>query len=267
MIATGANRLIRSTRFIRLILHITFGLVQSFALPYVSAARQDRMTCNWAQKFLRIIRVELCLGGTLPACGSKGAVFVANHISWLDIMVILAVYPVHFVAKAEIRTWPILGQLCRNAGTLFIEREKRGDTLRINQQISSTLKDGRSVVIFPEGTTGNGDVLRHFHASLMQPAVTAETLLYPVAIRYRNRDGSRNSSAAYVSVTILQSLIQILAEPEIQVELIFGEPIPGAGRNRRELARLAEKNIAQTLSLSVIHTIPEISSDLPVGRM
>ncbi len=225
------------------------------------------MACNWAQKFLRILKVELCPGGTLPVCGPQGIVFVANHISWLDIMVILAVYPVHFVAKAEISTWPILGRLCRNAGTLFIEREKRGDTLRINQQISSTLKDGRSVVIFPEGTTGDGDVLQHFHASLLQPAVTAETLLYPVAIRYRNRDGSRNSSVAYVSVTILQSLIQILTEPEIQVELIFREPIPGAGRNRRELARLAEKAIAQTLSLSVIRTIPEIPSDLPVGRM
>lgn len=85
------------------------------------------------------------------------------------------------------------------------------------------------------------EMLQHFHASLLQSAVTAETLLYPVAIRYRNRDGSRNSSVAYVSVTILQSLMQILAEPEIQVELIFREPIPGAGRNRRELARLAEK--------------------------
>ena len=225
------------------------------------------MACNWAQKFLRIRNIFRIFLYILHVCGPQGIVFVANHISWLDIMVILAVYPVHFVAKAEISTWPILGRLCRNAGTLFIEREKRGDTLRINQQISSTLKDGRSVVIFPEGTTGDGDVLQHFHASLLQPAVTAETLLYPVAIRYRNRDGSRNSSVAYVSVTILQSLIQILAEPEIQVELIFREPIPGAGRNRRELARLAEKGIAQTLSLSVIRTIPEIPSDLPVGRM
>lgn len=114
------------------------------------------MACNWAQKFLRILKVKLCPGGVLPICGRQGVVFVANHISWLDIMVILAVYPVHFVAKAEIGTWPILGRLCRNAGTLFIEREKRGDTLRINQQISSILKDGRSVVIFPEGTTVMG---------------------------------------------------------------------------------------------------------------
>ncbi|MCE7916220.1 MAG: 1-acyl-sn-glycerol-3-phosphate acyltransferase [Nitrosomonas sp. PRO5] len=267
MAATGVNRLTRSVRFIRLILHITSGLLQSFALPYVSTVRQNRMACNWAQKFLRILKVKLCPGGVLPVCGRQGVVFVANHISWLDIMVILAVYPVHFVAKAEIGTWPILGRLCRNAGTLFIDRKKRGDTLRINQQISSILKDGRSVVIFPEGTTGDGNVLQHFHASLLQSAVTAETLLYPVAIRYRNRDGSRNSSVAYVSVTILQSLMQILAEPEIQVELIFREPIPGAGRNRRELARLAEKAIAQTLSLNVVRTVPETLSDLPAERM
>lgn len=225
------------------------------------------MVCNWAQKFLRILKVKLRPSGMLPICGHEGAIFVANHISWLDILVILAVYPAYFVAKIEISTWPILGRLCRNVGTLFIEREKRADTLRINQQINSALKNGHLIVIFPEGMTSDGDVLRHFHASLLQPAVTAEILLYPVAIRYRNSDGSRNLSVAYVNVTILQSLIQILAEPEIQVELIFREPIPGAGRNRRELARLAEKAIALALSLSVIHTVPETISDLPAERM
>jgi 1-acyl-sn-glycerol-3-phosphate acyltransferase len=225
------------------------------------------MTCDWAQKFLQILKVKLCPGGTLPAYSRQGIVFVANHISWLDIIAILAIYPVHFVAKVEISTWPILGRLCRNAGTLFIEREKRGDTLRINQQIGSILQDGRSVAIFPEGATSNGDVLRHFHASLLQSAVTTRTSLCPVAIHYSNRDGSQNSSVAYVSVSILQSLMQILAEPEIKVKLIFGELIPGTGRNRRELARLAEKAIAQTLSLSVIRTAPETPSDLPVERM
>ncbi|MCC6916840.1 lysophospholipid acyltransferase family protein [Nitrosomonas sp.] len=268
MAVTGVARLTtRAVRFIRLILHITSGLLQSFVLPYISATRQNRMASNWARKFLRILNIKLSLSGTLPVCDRQGAILVANHISWLDIVAILAVYPVRFVAKAEISTWPVLGRLCRNAGTLFIEREKRNDTLRINQQIAGVLKSGHSVVIFPEGTTGDGDVLRHFHASLLQPAVTTRTLLYPVAIRYSSCDGSRNSSVAYVSVTMLQSLIQILAEPEIRVELIFKEPVSGADRNRRELARLAEKAIARTLSLNIRHMAPEIPSDLPVERM
>lgn len=247
-------------------LHVVSGWLQSFVLPHVSIARQNQMTCDWAQKFLQILKVRLSFSGMLPACDRQGVVLVANHISWLDILVILAVCPVRFVAKAEISTWPILGRLCRNAETLFIERERRSDTLRLNQQIDSALKSGHPVVIFPEGTTGNGDVLQHFHASLLQSAVTAKTQLCPVAIRYSNYDGSRNTSVAYVNVTMLQSLMQILAEPEIRVELVFSEPIPSADKNRRELARLAEQAIARALSLNVVHTAPEISSGLPAER-
>lgn len=267
MTATGVNKLTRAVRFVRLIVHVISGLLQSFALPYISTARQNQMAYNWAQKFLQILRIKVSFGGTLPICRQQGVILVANHISWLDIVAILAVCPVRFVAKAEISTWPVLGRLCRNAGTLFIEREKRNDTLRINQQVNSVLNAGYSVVIFPEGTTGDGDVLLHFHASLLQPAVAAQVLLYPVAIRYSSRDGSRNSSVAYVSVTMLQSLMKILAEPEIQVELIFKEPISGVDKNRRELARLAEKAIAQALSLDVRHMTPGIPSDLPAERM
>lgn len=239
-------------------LHIAAGLLQSLTLPCVDTARRNRMIQKWAQKFLHILNVKLSSSGTLPACHRQGMLLVANHTSWLDIIIILAAYPVRFVAKAEIGSWPALGWLCRNAGTLFIERKKRGDTLRINQQVGDILQAGGSVALFPEGATCNGEVLLHFHASLLQSVVTTETLLCPVAIRYSNRDGSRNTSVIYVDVTIVQSLMRILAEPEIQAELIFREPVPGVGRNRRELARLAEKAIAQTLSLRVVHTVPEI---------
>ncbi|SCX14701.1 lyso-ornithine lipid acyltransferase [Nitrosomonas eutropha] len=264
MAVTRVNKLVKSIRFIRLMLHIASGLLQSLLLPYTSTARQNHMICKWAQKFLHILNVKLSSGGSLPACNQQGVLFVANHTSWLDIIVILALYPVRFVAKAEISTWPVLGWLCRSAGTLFIERKKRGDTLRVNQKIDSMLKAGCSVAIFPEGATCNGDVLLHFHASLLQPVVTAKALLCPIAIRYSNRDGSRNTSVVYVTVTILQSLMLILNEPEIQAELNFMSPIPGDDKNRRELARLAEKAIAQALSLKIMHTVPEIPSCLPV---
>lgn len=266
MIATGVNRLTRSIRFIRLILHIASGLLQSLLLPYIGAVRKRLMIRKWARKFLHILNIKLSANAVPPACQQQGGLFVANHTSWLDIIVILASYPVCFVAKAEIDSWPLLGRLCRNAGTLFIEREKRGDTLRINQQIENLLKVGDSVALFPEGATCNGDVLQHFHAALLQPAITAETLLCPVAIRYKNRDGSRNTSVIYVTATLWQSLMLILSEPEIQAELNFMTPIPSAGKNRRELARLAEQAIAQALSLSVVRMAPERLSCPPAEQ-
>lgn len=263
MAVTQVHWLIRSIRLIRLILHIASGLLQSLFLPYISATRQNFLIGQWARKFLRILNTKLSTNGMPPTCNQQGKLLVANHTSWLDIIVLLAAHPVRFVAKAEINSWPLLGRLCRNAGTLFIEREKRSDTLRVNQQMVDILKAGGSVAIFPEGTTYNGEALQHFHASLLQPAVATETLLCPVAIRYQNRDGSRNTSVLYVTVTLLQCLLQILREPEIHAELNFLAPIPSTGKNRRELARLAEKAVAQTLSLNVVHTAPGIPFCLP----
>mgnify|MGYP003379137077 CR=1 FL=1 len=90
----------------------------------------------------------------------------------------MAACPTRFVAKAEISKWPVLGLLGRNAGTLFIERAKRSDTLRINQQISEVLEKGERVTVFPEGTTTTGMQLNHFHASLLQSAVTSDAVSY-----------------------------------------------------------------------------------------
>lgn len=254
MATTQVNRFVKSIRLVRLLLHVASGLLQSLLLPHVSTTRKHHMICKWAQKFLRILNIQLTVNMMPSICQQQGVLFVANHTSWLDIIVMLASHPVRFVAKKEIKAWPFLGRLCSNAGTLFIQRGKRGDTLRINQQIEDILQAGGSVALFPEGTTCNGEVLRHFHAALLQSAVSAESWLCPVAIRYKNHDGSRNTSVLYVTETLLQSLMQILNEPEIQAELNFITPIAGIDKNRRELARLAEQAIAQALSLEIRST-------------
>jgi 1-acyl-sn-glycerol-3-phosphate acyltransferase len=185
----------------------------------------------------------------------------ANHISWLDVYSLQTVCPARFVAKAEIRDWPLLGWLSRNAGTLFIERSKRSDTARINRHISEALAIGDRVAVFPEGTTGDGKALMHFHASLLQPAITVGAMLYPVAIRYTNRAGELSTAAPYVNISMMESLRRVLREPWINVELIFGSPISSNGKNRRELARDAEHAIASALSLPVPHKAPGIRSD------
>ncbi len=189
----------------------------------------------------------------------------ANHVSWLDVYSLISVCPARFVAKSEIRNWPLLGWLSQNAGTLFIERTKRSDTARINQDISNALTIGDRVAVFPEGTTSDGTALRHFHASLLQPAVAAETLLYPVAIRYHDMAGHISNAAAYVNVSLLESLQQILRQSWIEVELIFADPVNSNGKNRRELARFAEQAIASALSLPVPHKAPGKPSGLPVA--
>lgn len=257
--------LTRAFRYTRLLLHILSGLAQAAIYPHLSQAAQRRMAKNWSAGLLAVLNVKMRLSGAPPDAGMRQVMLAANHVSWIDVYALNSICPARFVAKSEIRGWPVFGWLSRNAGTLFIERAKRSDTARINQSISAALMQGDRVTVFPEGTTSNGTMLRHFHASLLQPAVVSEAMLCPVAIRYRNADGNISKEAAYVELSLLDSLRQILLQPWITVELTFADPINSSGKNRRELARLAEQAIASALSLPLPHKSVEKPSGLEAG--
>lgn len=245
--------LLRIIRLIRLLFHVISGLLQSIVYPYFPRHIQQNMMQRWANGLLSILAIRLRTYGRLPTREVPRVLFAANHISWLDVCVLMAACPTRFVAKAEISRWPVLGMLSRNAGTLFIERAKRSDTLRINQQISEVLDKGERVTIFPEGTTTDGAQINHFHASLLQSAVTADALLYPVAIRYRDGAGNICKDAAYIDPSLIASLQKILRLTSIDAELTFNPPISCGMKNRRELARLSEQAIASALSLPIVH--------------
>jgi 1-acyl-sn-glycerol-3-phosphate acyltransferase len=257
------TRLTKIVRAVRLLLHVISGLAQSAIYPHLDQAGQRRMAQNWSAGLLSILCIRLQYRGTPPPPEAQRVMLAANHVSWLDVYALITVCPARFVAKAEIRSWPLLGWLSRNAGTLFIERTKRSDTARINEHIGNALTIGDRVAIFPEGTTSDGTMLRHFHASLLQPAVTVAATLYPVAIRYTDTAGKTSGNAAYVCISMLESVRRVLTEPWINVELIFADPISSSGKNRRELAREAEHAIASALSLPLPHTAPGKFSDPP----
>lgn len=249
----STSRPLRIFRSIRLLLHVVSGLIQSLVYPYFSQSIQRRMMKHWANGLLNTLNIKLLCRGKLPTTEQQRVMFAANHISWLDVCLLMAACPTRFVAKIEISSWPVLGFLSRNAGTLFIERAKRSDTRRINKDISDALTTGDRVTVFPEGTTCDGTILQHFHASLLQSALTTGTLLYPVAIRYRNVTGEISREAAYMNSSLVFSLQQILSQTRIDAELTFTDPINTQGKNRRELARLSEHAIANTLSVTVAH--------------
>jgi 1-acyl-sn-glycerol-3-phosphate acyltransferase len=261
---TTTSKLTQIFRAGRLILHIISGLVQSALYPHLSQPAQKLMAKKWSVGLLAILSVRLRLSGALPVAKDQPVMLVANHVSWLDVYSLITVCPSRFVAKSEIRNWPLLGWLSRNVGTLFIERTKITDIVRINQDIGNALTTGDLVTIFPEGTTSDGTTVKHFHASLLQSAVAVEASLYPVAIRYHDASGEVSKAAAYVGVSLLESLGQILQQPWIEVELIFSDPVNSSGKNRRELARTTQRVITSALSLQMPpHKAPGKSSCLP----
>lgn len=259
--------LIRTLRLVRLVLHLLAGVVKAaLLLPLVGRARRTELIRRWSAGVLAILNVRLSVRGEVPDVSAAGVMFVANHISWLDIYLLDAVCPVRFVAKAEVRAWPVIGWLAEKIGTLFIERTRRHDTARAGREVVDALRQGDCVAVFPEGTTSNGTMLRPFHASLLQSAITSGARLWPVAIRYQHRDGTANLSPAYVdNMSFADSLFRILDEPELEAEIAYLGPLPVQGRSRRELAALAEKAIANALNLAASGRKPGKPADPPAA--
>ena len=191
---------------------------------------------------------------------------VANHVSWIDIFAIDAVLPVRFVAKSEVRSWPLLGWLSERVGTAFIRRARRHDTGRVNTLVREALAEGDVFAVFPEGTTTDGSAVLPFHASLLAPALAAGAAIQPIAIRYERPDGSLCAEAAYDGERSLwDSLVAITGESVTHVHLWLLAPIAAGDRHRREVANAARDAIVLTLSTAPRRNRIETAAGLPTA--
>lgn len=247
--STETAPIIRWLRAIRLGLHLIRGLLTASALfPLLGQPARNRLIRNWSAKLLAILNIRLTVQGAIPPRGRQGILFTANHISWLDIFLLNARHPLRFVSKAEVRAWPLIGLLVVKAGTLFIERARRHDTGRANQAIESALHNGDHVALFPEGTTTDGSQVRHFHASLLQPAIDAGAPAQAVAIAYFGENGEIDTAPAYIDdLSFGDCLKQILRRPVIHAQLHFVTVVAPHGKNRRELAGALHNAITNAL--------------------
>jgi 1-acyl-sn-glycerol-3-phosphate acyltransferase len=241
----------RFLRAIRLLLHLFRGVLTVAVLfPSYDRSRRRQAVGRWSARSLSILGVEVRVRGVPPESGGRPRLVVSNHVSWLDIQAIHAVWQVRFVAKSEVRRWPVIGWLSARSGTLFIERGSGRHAARINQSIHGAFVDGDDVGVFPEGTTTEGDRVERFHASLLQPAVDEQALVCPVALQYLDAQGHRCVAASYVGDdSLLHSIVSILRQRRIVAELHFLAPVETRGRSRRELAALARQAIVERLGL------------------
>ena len=200
-----------------------------------------KLTRWWHKRVLKTLGIKLIVHGT-PA--NSPTLFVANHLSWLDIHLIGSYLPVHFLSKAEVRNWPIFGWLASRAGTLYIPRGSKHASAQANSIMQQTLLDNRHVVLFPEATTSNGNIKR-FHSRLMQSAIDAQCLMQPMAICYPDSNGNTVHEAVLYTgkTTFMQSAKNVMASKNIIAELYFLEPIHTQNKSRDELARYAEEQV------------------------
>jgi 1-acyl-sn-glycerol-3-phosphate acyltransferase len=237
----------RRLRIASLALHLALGLfIAAFFFPFQSVRRRKHEIRRWSARLLAVLAVRLEVHGA--PFDARPLLLVSNHVSWLDIFAIDAVVPVRFVAKSEVRRWPLVGWLSARCGTLFIRRARPHDTARINALVITALGAGEVFAVFPEGTTTDGSRILKFHASLLEPALKAGAALQPVAIRFERQDGSLCTEAAFDGVrTVWDTLLGITTQESITARVWFLPPVLAAGRHRRELAVEARDAISRTL--------------------
>jgi 1-acyl-sn-glycerol-3-phosphate acyltransferase len=218
-----------------------------------STAQKQQHIAHWAQDFLKILDVQLHITGSVVTTGPL--LVVANHISWLDILVMLAVQPVRFVSKAEIKRWPLIGWLATNAGTLYIERASRRDAMRVVHHIADALKPATPdhlpyiIAVFPEGTTTDGSVVLPFHGNLIQAALSAGAPVQPVTLRFSDADtGALSMTPAYVDDdTLITSVWRLLSSPPVVANVSFHAVDLANGRDRRAWAVDLQRVVATGL--------------------
>ncbi len=185
---------------------------------------------------LACLAIKLVVKGEPPASGP--VLLAANHISWLDILVMHAARHCRFVSKSDVKHWPLIGTLATGAGTLYIERESRRDAMRVVHHMAESLRAGDVLAVFPEGTTSNGVDLLPFHANLIQAAISAGSPVQPVALSFVDRTTGQTSLApCYIDDdTLVGSIWRVLRTPNIAAVVTFGEPQLADGRERRAWA-------------------------------
>jgi 1-acyl-sn-glycerol-3-phosphate acyltransferase len=253
-------------RWMRTGVHVLAGVSTTLLVfPLVSDGTRRSLVKRWSTRLLRILAVELRLEGDIGA--HRGNVMVvANHISWLDIFVLNAAHPVRFVAKSEIAKWPVLSQMVRGAGTLFIERGRPRDVVNVNHRMAQLLAQGSIVAVFPVGTTSYGNELLPFKGALLQPIVEAAGHVQPVAIRYRTPEGNLSFAPEYVGDTsFAASFWRVCGERALTVELIARPALHARDRHRRDVARAAESSIRMVLVEPASATVSDTASDREVA--
>jgi len=219
-----------------------------FAFPSLDASGRHERIRWWSRKMLAVLGIAFEHDGT-PATG--GSLLVANHISWLDIMAVHAVVPqARFVSKADVKAWPLVARLVDSAGTLYLERERKRDALRVVHAVAEALGAGQVVAIFPEGTTSTGHGLLPFHANLLQAAIATATPVQPVALRFSEAANAVSEAVEFVGATsLMRSLWQTSCGEGVRARLAFLPPRASAGADRRELAALLRADIAGALGI------------------
>lgn len=208
-----------------LVLWIAVGLLVALLFfPVIGQATRRWFVLRMSRLLMHICGVKVHITGSAPVL-ERPILYVSNHISWLDIFVLNSVRCTSFIAKSEIRNWPVVGWLVAAAGTIFIERGQRHAVKTVGTQMTACFARGDAVGLFPEGTTSTGMDVRNFHSSLFEAALGLDIDIQPVALRFFQR-GQRTERFAFVGdQSLVHNIWVLLSARDVTVESHFLSPL------------------------------------------
>lgn len=239
---------------------ISYGLWLPGALLTRPSARRHQSWNNWIQRtwtrgLLRSLDFRLEVRGTVP---SKPFFMVANHLSYVDVLVFGSQLGATFISKSELGRWPVVGHLARVTGTLFINRESKRDAVRVLDEIDRAVARGAGVVLFPEGTSSRGDQVHPLRPALLHWAATRRFPVHTATVSYRSDDSRRPADMAicwWGEMGFGPHLLQLLASRQPGAILSFqSDPVVGDDRRTLAVGLRAQLNA---------HFIPVLNSERP----
>lgn len=235
-------------------------MLQAVRFRSTPEARQHitiRRVQIYAQWLLQTLGIRIITNLQKERISIKGSLLVSNHQSYLDILVIAAHFPVRFVAKQEVRDWPVIGLMTKLAGTIFIDRRSLRNGTHCVREIADALRAGMSVHVFPEGTSTDGSHVLPFKPLLFSGATRAGAPVLPATIRYLAinqqplEPQSRDQCCWYGEMNFLTHFWQLLAVPSMQISVEFHSLMKtSAQTNSREVALQAQQQITENFEIT-----------------
>jgi 1-acyl-sn-glycerol-3-phosphate acyltransferase len=225
---------------------IAFGRgVWVVALRFPAQSKEQRLQeiQRWAQRVLAILEIEV-QSNTQAQPGFVGLV-VSNHLSWLDILVLQSLIPGSFVAKKEVRSWPVVGYLAHACATIFVDRASTRSAHAMVEDTANAIAQGYAVVAFPEGTSSDGSELGSFHANIFESAIRARCEVQLLTLHYMDQRTGQPASAAHFTgdMTLFNSLQRVTASSTIRAAVHIGERVVAVGHTRKSLSAHAHERM------------------------
>lgn len=236
-------------------LRLFYAFIKAFWILFVQFPRLDQASQSlaiqqWSADTLELLGISVEVIGNFDAATSKRSrLLVANHISWLDPLVIQTMQHSIFVAKQEVSQWPVVGHIAKGCDVVFVNRGSPSSSRKMVQSMADALQKNMYIAGFPEGTSTEGRHVGLFHSNLFEVAVANSCEVIAITLRYKDPDSQtmRLEPAFVGDIGFLQSLHRVICSPPMVVQMVVSEPIAPNGHTRRSLAQLAQSKVESQL--------------------